>query len=56
MYLDEVIETSERMDEYGGSFENRVRLLTELIAEIRERCRKDFIVAVRFGNPSTRNC
>ena len=52
MYLDEVIETSERMDEYGGSFDNRVRLLTELIAEIRERCGKDFIVAVRFGNPS----
>lgn len=52
MYLDEVIETSERMDEYGGSFENCVRLLTELIAEIRERCGKDVIVAVRFGNPS----
>ena len=52
MNLDEVIETSEWMDEYGGSFENRVRLLTELIAEIRERCGKDFIVAVRFGNPS----
>ena len=52
MYLDEVIETSERMDEYSGSFENRIRLLTELIAEIRERCGKDFIVAVRFGNPS----
>lgn len=52
MYLDEVIETSERMDEYGGSFENRVRLLTELIAEIKERCGKNFIVAVRFGNLS----
>lgn len=52
MYLDEVIETSERMDEYSGSFENRVRLLAELIAEIREKCGKDFIVAVRFGNPN----
>lgn len=52
MYLDEVIETSERMDEYGGSFENRIRLLTELIAEIREKCGKDFIIAVRFGNPN----
>lgn len=52
MYLDEVIETSERNDEYGGSFENRVRLLTELIAEIKETCGKDFIVAVRFGNPN----
>lgn len=52
MYLDEVVETSERMDEYGGSFENRVRLLAELIAEIREKCGKDFIIAVRFGNPN----
>ncbi len=52
MYLDEVVETSERMDEYGGSFENRVRLLAELIAEIRKKCGKDFIIAVRFGNPN----
>ena len=50
MYLDEVIETSERMDEYGGSFENRVRLLKELIAEIRKNCWEKFIIAVRFGN------
>lgn len=52
MYLDEVIETSERKDEYGGSFENRIRLLKEMIAEIREKCGKDFIMAVRFGNPN----
>ena len=52
MYLDEVVETSERMDEYGGSFENRVRLLTELITEINKTCGKDFIIAVRFGNPN----
>lgn len=51
MYLDEVIETSERKDEYGGSFENRIRLLTELILQIREKCGEDFIIAVRFGNP-----
>lgn len=52
MYLNEVIETSERMDEYGGSFEKRIRLLTELIAEIKETCGKEYIVAVRFGNPN----
>lgn len=52
MYLDEVIETSERKDEYGGCFENRVHLLTELIAEIKKTCGKDFVVAVRFGNPN----
>lgn len=52
MYLDEIVEVNERKDEYGGSFENRIRLLTELIAEIREKCGKDFIIAVRFGNPN----
>ena len=51
MYLDEVIETSARTDEYGGSFENRVRLLAELIREIKEACGSSFLVAVRFGNP-----
>ena len=52
MYLDEVIEANERTDEYGGCFENRVRLLTELIHEIKTTCGEDFIVAVRFGNPN----
>lgn len=52
MYLDEVIETSKRNDEYGGSFENRIRLLTGLITEIKKSCGKDFMVAVRFGNPN----
>lgn len=51
MYLDEIIETSTRDDEYGGCFENRVRLLEELIKEIKSACGKDFLVAVRFGHP-----
>ena len=51
MYLDEVIESSTRSDEYGGCFENRVRMLVELIHEIKVACGKDFLVAVRFGNP-----
>ena len=51
MYLDEIIETSTRSDEYGGCFENRVRLLEELIREIKAVCGKDFLVAVRFGSP-----
>lgn len=52
MYLNQVIETSQRKDEYGGSFENRVRLLEELIQEIKVICGTGFIVAVRFGNPN----
>ena len=51
MYLDQVIETSARDDAYGGCFENRVRLLTELIRAIKSACGGDFITAVRFGNP-----
>lgn len=50
MYLDEIIETSTRNDGYGGCFENRVRLLDELIQEIKAVCGKGFLVAVRFGN------
>lgn len=49
-YLNQVIETSMRDDEYGGRLENRVRLIQELIAEIKERCGNGFLVAVRFGN------
>lgn len=51
MYLDEVIETSARTDEYGGPFENRIRLLVELIRELKEVCGDSFMVAVRLGNP-----
>ena len=35
-----------RTDEYGGSMENRMRFLMELLDEIRERCGDDFIVGV----------
>lgn len=52
-YLNQVIETSERTDGYGGTFNCRVRLLFELIQEIRQQCGTDFIIAVRFGNHST---
>lgn len=51
-YLNQVVETSARRDEYGGCFENRVRLVCELIAEIKAECGDDFIVSVRFGNRS----
>lgn len=51
MYLNEILEASTRRDEYGGNFENRVRILVELIHDIKAICGSDFIVAVRFGNP-----
>ena len=38
-----------RTDEYGGSLDARMRFLLEVIAEIRERCGKDFIIDVRIS-------
>ncbi|MCX8031958.1 MAG: FAD-dependent oxidoreductase [Thermoleophilia bacterium] len=35
-----------REDEYGGSVENRARLLTSIIREIKSRCGHDFAVSV----------
>lgn len=49
-YLNQIVETSTREDEYGGCFENRMRLLVEIIQEIKNLCGQDFIVGVRFGN------
>ena len=49
-YLNQIVETSTRSDEYGGCFENRIRILLELIEEIKRSCGKDFIISVRFGN------
>lgn len=50
MYLNQIIETSTRSDKYGGSFENRVRIVVELIGEIKAVCGSDFLIAIRFGN------
>lgn len=50
MFINEIIETSQRNDQYGGSFENRIRFLIEIIKEIKQECTQDFIVGVRLGN------
>jgi len=42
-------EVNQRTDEYGGSYENRVRLLKDLIDAIRTECRKDFSLGVRLS-------
>jgi thioredoxin reductase len=39
---------NKRDDEYGGSFENRLRFTREVIAEIRRRCGRDWAVGVRL--------
>lgn len=42
-------EINHRADRYGGSLENRSRIMFEIIAGIRERCGDDFSVAVRLS-------
>jgi len=37
-----------RTDAYGGSFENRMRLVLELVKLIRERCGTDFILGIKL--------
>jgi mycofactocin system FadH/OYE family oxidoreductase 2 len=40
---------NKRTDEYGGSFENRIRLSREVIEEVRRRVGPDFVVGVRIS-------
>jgi 2,4-dienoyl-CoA reductase-like NADH-dependent reductase (Old Yellow Enzyme family) len=42
-------EINHRDDEYGGSLENRWRILLEIIDGVRQRCRPDFILGVRLS-------
>jgi NADH:flavin oxidoreductases, Old Yellow Enzyme family len=41
--------TNKRDDEYGGSFENRLRFIVEIIAGIRSECGPDFPISVRLS-------
>ncbi len=41
---------NQRTDEYGGSFENRYRLIKEIIDEIRLNCGKDFPISIRYSS------
>ena len=42
-------ETNQREDEYGGSLNNRSRILFEILDGIRERCNPNFMVGVRLS-------
>jgi 2,4-dienoyl-CoA reductase-like NADH-dependent reductase (Old Yellow Enzyme family) len=42
-------ELNRRTDRYGGSLENRARLLMEIVAGIRRDCRADFNLSVRLS-------
>jgi 2,4-dienoyl-CoA reductase-like NADH-dependent reductase (Old Yellow Enzyme family) len=42
-------ETNRRTDHYGGSLANRSRILFDVVAAIRARCRPGFVVGVRLS-------
>jgi 2,4-dienoyl-CoA reductase-like NADH-dependent reductase (Old Yellow Enzyme family)/thioredoxin reductase len=42
-----------RTDEYGGSMENRLRAVLEIVAGIKERCGEDFLVGICFNPDET---
>ena len=42
-------EINRRMDDYGGSIENRSRIIFEIVDGVRNECGKDFILGVRLS-------
>lgn len=38
-----------RTDEFGGSIDNKIRLVTETVRRIKEKCGEDFPITIRFG-------
>jgi 2,4-dienoyl-CoA reductase-like NADH-dependent reductase (Old Yellow Enzyme family) len=47
--LSELLASHTREGEFGGSYENRSRLLLRIIRAVREACGPDFIIACRFN-------
>jgi len=41
--------SNKRVDEYGGSFHNRIRFALEVIDNVRTKCGEDFIVGMRIS-------
>ena len=41
--------TNKRADQYGGSFDNRLRFTIELLEKVRKAVGQDFIVGIRLG-------
>ena len=40
---------NKRNDEYGGSFENRARIIVEIVDGIREKCGEEFLLGLRLS-------
>ncbi|MBQ0070292.1 MAG: NADH:flavin oxidoreductase [Spirochaetales bacterium] len=46
--------SNKRTDEYGGTLENRLRMLMEIVKKVREAVGEEFLIAVRFGGSDYR--
>lgn len=44
---------NKRSDEYGGSLENRMRVVMEIVDGIRARCRPDFVIGIAVNADDT---
>jgi NADPH2 dehydrogenase len=44
---------NKRIDQYGGNIENRVRILTEILEEIRKGTHEKFMISLRMGAYTT---
>ena len=44
-----VTRTNKRKDEWGGVYENRMRLALEIVKGIREKCGRNFIIIYRLS-------
>ena len=42
--------TNTRVDDFGGSLENRARLIINIAREIRRRCRPDFVLGIKLNS------
>ena len=42
--------TNKRTDRYGGSLENRARIILEIADEVRKRTKPDFIVGIKINS------
>jgi len=49
-------DTNKRTDEYGGSFENRVRFAKEVLTGIHVACGPDFIIGARIPGIEFKAC
>ena len=47
--LSELLASHTREGKYGGSYENRSRLILDIIRQLRKECGEDFIIASRFN-------